>query len=80
MAATSSSSAGFHHMSLLRSRQRQGRNDSGQDLIEYALLASFIAIAGVLVWPQIEVRMGAIFVGWETPVYNIWVPNDPGTP
>ncbi len=54
--------------------------EGGQDLVEYALLASFIAIAGVLVWPQIETRMDDIFTGWETPVYDIWVPNDPGTP
>jgi hypothetical protein len=80
MATRSSSSAGFHLMNLFGSPQRPGLTDSGQDLIEYALLASFIAIAGVLVWPQIDVRMAAIFVGWETPVYNIWVPNDPGAP
>jgi hypothetical protein len=38
-----------------------------------------IAIAGALIWPLIEGRMGVIFTGWETPVYDIWVPSDPGT-
>ena len=60
--------------------RRFGRGESGQDLIEYALLASIIAIAGALIWPLIEGRMGLIFTGWETPIYDIWVPNDPGTP
>lgn len=64
----------------LRHLRHTVRRDSGQDLIEYALLASFIAVAGALVWPQIEVRMGDIFTGWETPVYDAWVPNDPGAP
>jgi len=59
--------------------RRFGCGESGQDLIEYALLASMIAIAGALIWPLIEGRMGVIFTGWETPVYDIWVPNDPGT-
>jgi Flp pilus assembly pilin Flp len=66
-----------HIPDLLR---RLRRASSGQDLIEYALLAAFIAVAGVFAWPEIAVRMDAIFLGWETPVYDIWVPNDPGTP
>ena len=59
--------------------RRCGRGESGQDLIEYALLASIIAIAGALIWPLIEARMAVIFTGWETPIYDIWVPSDPGT-
>jgi Flp pilus assembly pilin Flp len=60
--------------------RRLRRSASGQDLIEYGLLAAFIAIAGVVIFPEIAVRMDDIFTGWETPVYDIWVPNDPANP
>jgi Flp pilus assembly pilin Flp len=60
--------------------RRLRRSASGQDLIEYGLLAAFIAIAGVVIFPEIAVRMDDIFTGWETPVYDIWVPDDPATP
>jgi len=60
--------------------RRLRRSTCGQDLIEYGLLAAFIAIAGVVVFPEIAARMDDIFTGWETPVYNIWVPNNPATP
>jgi Flp pilus assembly pilin Flp len=53
-------------------------DDSGQDLIEYGLLASIIAIAGVLVFPVIKTKMGLNFNAWGTNVYNLWAPNNPG--
>jgi Flp pilus assembly pilin Flp len=68
-------------MSRLERRVRDfWTDDTGQDLIEYGLLASIIAIAGVAVFPQIQAVMDDVFVGWETPVYDIWQPNDPITP
>ena len=54
-------------------------DESGQDLIEYGLLASIIAIAGVLVFPTIRTKMGSAFGNWGTDVYNLWEHNDPGT-
>ena len=65
---------------LLYVIHRAARDESGQDLIEFGLLASIIAIAGVLVFPLIEARMGDVFTGWETPVYDLWIPDDPATP
>ena len=52
-------------------------DDSGQDLIEYGLLASIIAIAGVLVFPTIQAKMGINFNNWGNSIYNLWAPNDP---
>ncbi len=40
----------------------------GQDLIEYALLSSFIGLCCVLVWPNIRLAIGAAFIGWDTNV------------
>lgn len=53
------------------------RDDDGQDLVEYALLALFIGVAAALVIPAIAPKMLNAFGGWATGVYNLWVPNDP---
>ncbi len=53
------------------------REDRGQDLVEYALLAAIVAIAGVLVLPTIGSKMGNEFRAWGTNVNNIAVPNGP---
>jgi pilus assembly protein Flp/PilA len=52
-------------------------DESGQDLIEYGLLAAIIGIAGVLVLPLIAPKMGNAFSSWGTQIYNAWVPPDP---
>jgi pilus assembly protein Flp/PilA len=52
-------------------------DDSGQDLIEYGLLAAIIGIAGVLLLPLIAPKIGNAFSSWGTQVYNAWVPPAP---
>jgi pilus assembly protein Flp/PilA len=37
------------------------RDDSGQDLIEYALLGSLVGIAAILVWQQLATTVGVVF-------------------
>jgi Flp pilus assembly pilin Flp len=51
--------------------------DSGQDLVEYGLLAATIAAAGAAVLPGIATKMGQLFSTWGNDVYGAWVPNDP---
>lgn len=51
--------------------------DDGQDLIEYALLTSIIAIAGLLLFPGLLTKMANALSGWGSSVQAIWVPNDP---
>jgi len=63
-----------------RSMRRWLLDDSGQDLIEYGLLASIIAIAGILVLPSIKTAMGQAFDGWGKSVDNLYAPKDPGAP
>ena len=55
-------------------------DDRGQDLIEYALLAGIIGIAGALVLPQIAPKMGNAFSYWGGQAYNAWTPSAPVTP
>jgi Flp pilus assembly pilin Flp len=52
-------------------------DDQGADLVEYGLLASIIALAGLLVFPSIFTKLGAAFDTWGGDVYDAWEPNDP---
>jgi Flp pilus assembly pilin Flp len=54
------------------------RDETGQDLIEYALLAGIIGISGVLLFPLITDRMGAAYEAWITAAQNAWEPCPPG--
>ena len=51
-------------------------DDQGQDIVEYALLASIIGVASVLLFPLIG-RMGSAFSNWGSGVQSIWIPKDP---
>ena len=48
-----------------------GRGRAGQDLIEYALLTGLIAIAGILVFPTIQVKMADAYRDWNDNAYAI---------
>jgi Flp pilus assembly pilin Flp len=61
-----------------RALHRRLLDDSGQDLIEYGLLASIIAAIGVLLFPAIKTAMGVRFGAWGDGVYGLWAPKDPG--
>jgi Flp pilus assembly pilin Flp len=52
-------------------------DDSGQDLVEYALLAAFVALATMAGLKAIENAIGAEYVGWDTDEQNLWIPPDP---
>jgi len=45
--------------------------DSGQDLIKYALLSAFIGVIGILAWANIRTKIGAAYQGWDTNVQTI---------
>ena len=55
------------------------RDDRGQDLIEYALLTTFIAFAGLLVMDVIMWAIGNTYNSHESAVETIWIPNAPGS-
>ena len=49
----------------------------GDDLIEYMLLGSFIAIAGVLGIQFLQAAMNTSYESWDSTTQQIWEPNDP---
>ena len=65
---------------MRQSLSRLISDESGQDVIEYGLLASILAISGVLVFPRIKSGMDLAFSNWGTAVYNLWTPNPPAGP
>lgn len=59
---------------------RLWKDDHGQDLIEYGLIAGIIAAVGVVVFPLIAGKLGGAFDTWGTQVWNEWEPLDPAPP
>jgi Flp pilus assembly pilin Flp len=47
------------------------RNDTGQDLIEYALLSCFIGICAVVAWTNIPTKIAAAYSNWDSSVQTI---------
>jgi Flp pilus assembly pilin Flp len=47
------------------------RDDSGQDVIEYALLGAFIATVGIVAWESVGARIGAAYTGWDAGVQSL---------
>ena len=52
-------------------------DERGQDLVEYALLTGIIAIAGVLTFPAVRVKMAAAYQAWTANAYAISEPPPP---
>jgi len=51
----------------------------GQDLIEYALLTTFIGFAGLLVVDVILSAIGVTYTSQENAIHGVWIPNAPGS-
>jgi Flp pilus assembly pilin Flp len=69
--------------SRLTSRRRTSliaafvRGDSGQDLIEYALLTAVIGVTGILALSVLSTTMGNAYASWHTGANNIAQPCAP---
>lgn len=55
-------------------------DESGQDLVEYALMASFVGVAGYLVLMSLGVDIFNVYESWLDPtvgVPSVWEPPPP---
>ena len=52
-------------------------DDSGQDLIEYALLTSFLGIAGLLGMQALGISMHDVYESWDDGTQGAWEVSDP---
>ena len=55
-------------------------DDSGQDLIEYALLSGLVGTAGLLVLPEIANKMSDAYAQWLSGAEGAWEPPPPLSP
>jgi len=46
-------------------------DDAGQDLIEYALLSSFIGLCALLVWLNIPPAIASAYARWDSGVQSL---------
>ena len=63
--------------------RRFAREDTGQDLVEYAFIAVFIGIVGYLVLFGIRDEATAAYLSWVDPAAgtpSLWEPAEPPAP
>jgi Flp pilus assembly pilin Flp len=53
------------------------RDENGQDLIEYGLLAAIFAVAAALLFPSLIPAMGNTYTNHAAQIDNAWVPVAP---
>ena len=56
------------------------REESGQDVIEYALLAAFIGVAGAVAARLIVTTMTGSYTAWDAAVQALWEMPAPAGP
>jgi Flp pilus assembly pilin Flp len=52
------------------------RDDSGVDLVEYALLSALVGLAGLVLF-NLSTRMGTAYTNWNSNAQSQWVPDSP---
>ena len=79
----SSNAARAHgeHVNLVHavreSFRRLSLDESGQDLIEYALLATVIGLVGVLAFQFFATTLQVVYQSWDTATQNSWEQQPP---
>jgi len=68
----------FKALTAARLWRRLRRDESGQDALEYALLAAIIGLAGLLVFPSIVSKLSNGYVNNNSQIQADWQPCDPG--
>lgn len=58
--------------------RRLRREEAGQDVLEYGLLAVIIGLCGILVFPSIVSKLSSGYVAENNEIQADWQPCDPG--
>jgi hypothetical protein len=54
-------------------------DDRGQDLVEYVLLGSTVALAGVAAMQAFPGIASAVYASWDAAQQNLWYPQPPAS-
>ena len=57
--------------------RRLAIESDGQDLIEYALLTTFIGFAGAAGWALMQTAIGTIYTSYVGAIWGMWEPANP---
>jgi len=49
----------------------------GQDMVEYALLTTFIGFVGFAAWSAMQAGLGNAYQSFNRAVWDLWEPADP---
>jgi Flp pilus assembly pilin Flp len=52
-------------------------DDTGDDLLEYALLSALIGVAGAVGLALMPGAINAVYSSWDAATQDAWVPADP---
>jgi Flp pilus assembly pilin Flp len=63
--------------STARLLRRLAVETDGQDMIEYALVTTFIGFAGAAAWNATQTGLGNAYSGFNDAVWDLWEPADP---
>jgi Flp pilus assembly pilin Flp len=55
------------------------RDEEGQDLVEYALLATFLGLISIAVFGQVQAAIKSTYLSWNTNNNSNWQMPDPGS-
>jgi Flp pilus assembly pilin Flp len=55
-------------------------DEAGEDLVEYALLAAFVALAGAAALSAMQVALRDAYMSWDAKYQALWVMPPPGGP
>jgi Flp pilus assembly pilin Flp len=58
--------------------RRLARDDSGQDVVEYALLTAFFGLAALAAWTSIRDALGANYGATTSGIQGLWSTPPPG--
>jgi Flp pilus assembly pilin Flp len=52
-------------------------DDSGDDLLEYALLTALVGVAGAVALALMPGIINTVYSSWDTATQDAWQPQDP---
>lgn len=65
---------------LTAALRRLVRDESGQDVVEYALLTAFFGLAALAAWTSIREAVGLGYGATSSGVQGLWDPPPPSGP